>query len=329
MKKIDPLFFWKKYELIASTKTIKGNETSKPKICRFCGKNESTTTFNTKAHILPELLGRNDIISGDECDNCNNKFSAFESHLSIFFRPHLAITGVEGKRKVPKFHSRTIDNNEETRTTLEIDEEGRRKLTFGNIDDYKIDKENKKGSIIFRMPPHKPIYVYKALLKIALSILPEDRKIKYKNVFDWISDKDISTDYFCIAFITVLRGKKFAAPIAELYEAKQIFTAKDFIPELTLIVKFGNIVAQIFLPLSHEFDYERSKGKSPSLNVFPASTLNIDFEKAKITNRIKYSFTSIDLRSEESVSYNETMHFTFKTGDFYADEADKNNDIVT
>lgn len=65
-------------------------------------------------------------------------------------------------------------------------------------------------------------------------------------------------------FISLILKIKICVPFAELYKAKKIFGGEGFYPELCLIVHFGNLVIQIFLPLSSEFDYERSLGMSPN-----------------------------------------------------------------
>lgn len=320
MAKGDPLDFWKKYRLIASTKTYTPNQLEE-RTCRYCGRDENSVPFTMDAHIIPELMGENDILSMEECDECNKTFSSYESHLAIFFRPYLTAVGVKGKKKIPEFHSRTIDNDEDTRMVFKHDDEGKRQLIIGSLEDYKIDEANKRASITFRLPPHKPKYIYKALVKIALSLLPKEKTERYSNLFDWLMGRDTYSDYFTVAFLTVLTGKKFASPFADLYEAKRVMRKASFIPELCLIVNFGNIVIQIFLPLSKEFDYEASNGKSPTLNVYPAFTLNIDFEEAQKTGKVNYYFTTLDLKSEESVSYNNTIHFTFERYDSHSTES--------
>lgn len=49
----------------------------KDRECRYCGLNHSTTTFNTKAHLYPRLLGNRTRLSDFECDKCNTIFSSY------------------------------------------------------------------------------------------------------------------------------------------------------------------------------------------------------------------------------------------------------------
>ena len=270
------------------------------------------------AHSCPELLGSNNFLNFEECDGCNGEFSKFESHLSKFFLPYLAVLRVKGKRKPPEFQSRTEQGDEFTRTTIRAAAPERLELIVGKEDDVVIDHERKQLSIRFRLPPHKPLYVYKALVKIGLSLLPPERVPKYQIIFDWIKGLSGETAYFPIVFITRLNRRKFARPSAELYEAGSIFSEDGFNPELTLIVNFGNLVAQIFLPLSSGFDYEYSNHQTPILEVFPASVPYNQDKKAYQHSKpadiitINYHFTSIDLGSDESCIRDELIDFTFQ-----------------
>ena len=88
---------------------------------------------------------------------------------------------------------------------------------------------------------------------------------------------------------------------------------KSFIPELTLVVRFANLIVQIFLPLSNTFDYKASFGKTPMLNLFPAFAFNVDFKEGEYKKKVNFGFSVFDLTLEESVAYDNTIEFTFKS----------------
>ncbi|MBW8360966.1 MAG: hypothetical protein K0M56_02125 [Kaistella sp.] len=308
------------YTLIGSCETLP-NRIPFVRICRFCGKNQYEVSFKKIAHACPELLGQNSLVIYDECDSCNEHFSKYESHLSKFFLPYLSIVGVKGKKKIPSFQSRKDHNDENTRTSLKYTNEGKINLFLNSLDDYKVDLENKTMSIRFRNPAIVPLYVYKSLVKIALSFLPQNRIQKYQILFDWLQNSKTDVDFFSALFITKLTGKKFARPVVQLFEAQKIFTRNGFYPELTLVISFANIVAQIYLPLSRSFDYPKSKGKSPTLELYPAFFYNVDSEEIKNLDlnapiTVKFKFGSIDLSGEQSTVRDEVIHFTFESGDF-------------
>src|SRR5690606_9947965 len=160
--------------------------------------------FKKVAHACPELLGHNNFVIYDECDACNEKFSKYESHLSKFFLPYLSVVGVKGKKKIPNFQSRKDKEDEDTRTSLKYTEDAKINLLLSSYDDYKVDVENKTMSIRFRNPAIKPIYVYKSLLKVALSFLPQNKIQKYQLLFDWLQNENTEIVFFSPLFITKL-----------------------------------------------------------------------------------------------------------------------------
>lgn len=86
-EKRDVLSFWKKYNLLNSSSMMSSREQAKASVCRYCRKDATQTTFAEDTHLLPELLGANNIHTFDECDACNHLFSKYESHLATFIRP--------------------------------------------------------------------------------------------------------------------------------------------------------------------------------------------------------------------------------------------------
>ena len=188
MMKSDPLQFWKVYESVNSTEkhfSVK----RKSEICRYCNRTTKEVTFNQDTHLLPELLGTNNILTYDECDSCNSLFSEFESNLSIYFRPFITLIGTKGKRKVPAFQSRTVNKDENTRTTLEHIYGNKKHLKIQNSKDVIRDDTNGKAEIIFRRPPFTPIKIYKAFLKIGLGLLPHHLDEYNKQSFAWLTNR--------------------------------------------------------------------------------------------------------------------------------------------
>lgn len=38
--------------------------------------------FKSRAHLIPEFTGNKEVFYYNECDDCNNKFGLYETHLS-------------------------------------------------------------------------------------------------------------------------------------------------------------------------------------------------------------------------------------------------------
>lgn len=313
----DPTAFEKRYNLIATT-----NDFQPPKylkqICRFCGLAEPEGTFKKIAHVVPELLGENEFICYDECDLCNSRFSKFESHLAIFFRPNLTTLGIKGKNKVQIFQSRS-DGDEKNRTIFKHTDRGSKQLIIGDLDDYEIDKANKTMSLRFRMPPYKPLYVYISLIKIALSILPKENIERYRDVFDWISGKGKELPFLPFAYITILTRKMFPKPFVELYETSLPLIKNTFSPEITMVLRFANVCVQVFLPLTSENESFARNGGKATPELYPAYLYNVDPDKLESISDIDFKYSIVDLSSSDSKKEDNKMYFSFDDALFNQD----------
>jgi hypothetical protein len=304
--------FDKNYKLINSS-ILYNPIKEKSIVCRYCGKTNSETTFKQITHLLPELLGQNDIQTYDECDLCNNLFSGYESNLSIYIRPYITLLGIEGKGKTPDFQSRSIERNEETRTTLIHDEGNKKQLFIQNLDDYKINSDEKSVEINFRKPPFKPISVYKALLKIGLSLLPKEFDTFNKKSFEWLAKKNVELAFCKYAFQTSLQRSRFPEPCAYLYRAKQLFTINEEFPEHILILCFANQIIQIFLPFSDELWNIHKNERNLNLNnIFPA------FVYEKSPNVRSIGMNIIDLGDSHTVKQDHKISFSFESIEFHS-----------
>jgi len=166
-----------------SKKNLKGR---KEKHCLFCNRDSKKTSFRNDAHLLPEMLGNRNLYSYFECDECNNKFSLFETDLAAYLGLGRSISGMKGEKKAPGFPGIDIE-------AKSIIFEGRKVMV--------IQKENAERNIDagttklkYRKPTYKPFNVHKLFFKCALSILPND---------DVLSNYQVALEY--------LRGGKVIA----------------------------------------------------------------------------------------------------------------------
>lgn len=304
MKKMDS--FLKKYSLVSRTDNLPLDNGVKVNRCRFCNEIEPNVTFKEKTHLIAELLGENDIISHDECDTCNKKFGAYESHLAVFARPNLTLLNIKGKKSVPEFNSRGEGENSlnPQTTTILSESENVRKVFLGNMADYCVDEELKIASIRFRQTPFNPLKVYKAFVKIGLSLLPIEQRDSHENSFLWLLDQHETIDYIRTAFITTLKTKKFKIPFASLYQANRLFENDVEYPNHILIVGFANLIFQIYLPFSKEHMQIHNNSKSLSIEIFPAFLL-----EELIPD--KFEFSSIDLSIDENVKLDNIINLKF------------------
>jgi len=73
------------------------------KTCKFCTLNSDEVSFKNIPHIIPELLGKNNFTSNEECDNCNATFGGYETDFSNYISPFQTLTGLKTKKKIPNF----------------------------------------------------------------------------------------------------------------------------------------------------------------------------------------------------------------------------------
>lgn len=276
--------------------------------CRFCKKTFPETTFNTISHLIPEMLGKNNTRIIDECDECNNKFSKYESHLNNFLAPYLSLIAAKGKKGYSSFTSRMDEND--NRTIVQA-QEFQRRIYFGsNTDDFKYDYEGKTLHINLRKQSYIPIYVYKSLMRIGLSLLPIENIEANHHYTNWLMSNDIddlTKHPFLNCFFTHLGNKSFLNPWAELYKAKQVKNQDSECPEFILVVCSHNIVMQIFLPPSVINGKNHVKGSTLAIEVFPALMWQ------RFANQTEYSTKSIHLGSNQKVQENTWISFKYES----------------
>ena len=167
------------YHLNKDDKITLGSETGR--VCRFCNKNETETTFETIAHAIPEFIGNKKLIANYECDSCNHKFSRLlESHMGNYMNLWHTITQVKGKRSVPSF--KTIND----KSRIDIGSENVEISEYIDDNIITIDEEKKTLTITAKKRSYVPIAVYKTLTKMALTIMPENELKDFKTTMSLI-----------------------------------------------------------------------------------------------------------------------------------------------
>lgn len=299
MTKINPLDFFDKYKLIGSLDLYKPLV---PIRCRFCGEN-SSDLFKNRSHLIPELLGENNFIASDECDNCNTFFSKYESQLAIFARPFLTLTNVKTKSKTPTFQSRT-DFENQVRTTIKIDKQTNQRQVFANSNDIVIDKENGLYQLTLRNPGFKPIAIYRAFSKIILGLMPIELINENSDFYEWLLEKK---ELYEIphGFQTKLTTKYFKRPSAMLYQAKQLIIDKKEYPEFIGVICFANTVIQFYLPISERLLNKHLPENGMELCIFPAFA-----HDGRMHEKQKVTVTHMNLTEKNIYKHDEKFTFT-------------------
>lgn len=183
----------------AHGKRFLGN--SHKKICRFCGKSSPEFSFSNVAHALPESIGNKVLATCYECDSCNSFFgNTIEREYAKFFHLYHSVMGISGKEGKVKFNYK-IHCSKKSPSCMEYCV----KLNFGNVPPtVKICKEVdndiislKKNSLMISAPVGKccPIAVFKSLVKMAITVMPEEEVFCFSNTINWILKKEHDNYY--------------------------------------------------------------------------------------------------------------------------------------
>lgn len=256
--------FFGKYEIIDLQPNNFETRTLKPRherTCRFCKKKSDEVSFKKKAHIIPELMGKSTFVSDYECDICNGVFSTYETDLAAFIGVSRSLSSKKAKEGTPTYKSsdkklevRGIQNPE-TGSSIQVSSSD-----FEN--DIFIDEKNKKLTITADRPTFIPLRVFKALAKIALTLLSDEDFTKYDRLNSALLDVEnkgnlLTNCPFCRVSIYVNPGIEFPSPLALI--VKKI-DEKSPLPTHSLILYFHNYIYQIFLPF-HTDDLWMYDGK--------------------------------------------------------------------
>lgn len=211
--------------------------------CRFCLKTSSQVTFRSDAHIIPEFFGNRHLVSDFECDDCNSLFSQYESHLSQYLGILKTVYMSRGKRGIPGF----TGSNGKIIARKEPDH-GLNAVSIEDVDNtaFDIDPHTGRTTITYTKNPYIPIKVYKAFLKMALSLIPDFETQNYSYAFELL--KSDCWDFMLenIASVVETQTKGFATkPYCFLFKKKRI---QDEYPTHIFVLNWRSFKYQIFIP---------------------------------------------------------------------------------
>lgn len=231
------------------------------RVCKFCGKKSPEATFKNEAHLIPEFLGNRSFIHYSECDSCNALFSEFENDLANFLGLNLIINCVKGKKKkgggrIPKFKDHTLTAKHRKEEELDF-------IEFTNLNyqntRFEVDMEGLNFKINYTKKPYTPLFAYKALLKIALSFIPDVEMHKYTATKEFISRKDLCpvTGFEYFGYYKMPITYNYAAPSIMLFKKRD--NALNVMTDFFALFMY-NYMFQIPIPLS-DYDIPLWAGK--------------------------------------------------------------------
>ncbi|MBX2933854.1 MAG: hypothetical protein KF825_06390 [Ferruginibacter sp.] len=227
----------------------------KDRVCKFCKAifNEQEK-FKSKAHLLPELIGNKNLLSDFECDKCNNFFGRkYENDFANYLGASRAFNIENAKSGGLKFKSpdKTFIVMKDTEVPLNLP-----KLRIESHEEennhFTLDADNKKVTFHTTRPSYNPHNVYKAFLKIGLSVLPHEYDDDYKIAFAMLRSEKKNEEKDDPLFklnVYVHPGPVFPSPMVILFEKK---VRTDLIPTHIVCIMFHNYTYQLVLPLNEQ-----------------------------------------------------------------------------
>jgi hypothetical protein len=269
------------------------------RVCRFCKKSFPSVRFNSIAHKIPESLGNKALLSDFECDRCNKYFATLESDLCYFLGISRTILAIKGKSGVPEYTS----PGKVLTVKKEKTEFGKATVITVNNEDFgrsiTWDAENRSIRLTAKLHSFRPLNVYKVLLKIALSSLPEDRVDAYTQAFKLLLSKKFQGKENNSFFSTVryfVPGIQFPSPMVLLFEKKNpSFQGCTHIA----CIYFMHHVFQIWLP-AHANDLWMYDGKTKmDFMVAPPFIDKAIVEEFGYPEKTRMDLSSKELRTDE------------------------------
>lgn len=248
-------YYLDNYELLfrydhnqGKTQIIDSNLTDK--VCRFCGKRYPEVKFKKKAHAISEMLGNKEFVIRNECDTCNEFFGKkLEDDFSKYLGLGRTLSQIYGSNGVPSYKSR------DGKCRIDFTNEG---LVIQKTEDSK-DIEILDGRIIFHAvrDPYTPVAVYKALVKMALSLLPYERMSFFQDTVAWLKeDSHIVSKYDMSRYQCVI--ERFVPGPMPLQMRAIGFIRKSIaknLPYYIFLLEFANQSFQIIVPCTRKDEF--------------------------------------------------------------------------
>ncbi len=224
-------------------KIYMGEVNPKKRVCRFCQK-MGNERFKEHSHAIQDGLGNKLLYCNEECDECNHEFEkSVEWHLYKFLEINRTLSNVTGKTS-RNHHLEGYNFN------IHPDPKTFRPIVFVKHD--QIINDRCRGKITGKIQLYNKGKIshqglYKALLKIAIDMMPNDKKDHFIETGKWVHG-----DFEATNLPPVLYGEHtdfFAQPVIDLFFKKE--TSPEFSPYCTTVLYIFDAVFLYIVPLNN------------------------------------------------------------------------------
>ncbi len=300
-------YYYENYDIIANYSCITQNGGKKeyvdkgaerPYVCRFCGKREPEVKFSDDTHAISELIGNKTLLIKSECDNCNKRFGRdYEDDLAKYLDPVRTLSQTRGKRGIPSFMT--------TDEVFRMDETADGVVIQLNEGCKYVDTVNGEIHINIPKKTYTPLAVFKALVFMALSIIPENELSNFIDTINWLNediysnsnyDMNVYSSHVIECFVEGIKPLPLNAIVLRRKPGKEV-------PYAFFVIEFDNTAFQINIPCIRE---DALLGdKTIQIHLFPLPVEPI----ADLQSGIK-DLSSVDPVKGEIASF--TIHYDDK-----------------
>ena len=231
--------------------------------CRFCGKSSPEVSFKKDAHVLSHMIGNKYLLSTFECDVCNARFSQAESEYSQFMGMHHSVMKIRGKHHIPKFKDGrvSIDSRSNNLSISVISDK------HSVSENFIIDKENKILKLDVKRN-YIPSEVWKAITKMALSVLPEEYLSDFQNSLEWLkSDRNNEGKFKLLNYPVVFKYYPLQFPFITTSIFRRKNTCQECVPGYIFILAYSGIYIE--MPITGCSLDEKKVGEKITLPIIP------------------------------------------------------------
>lgn len=213
--------------------------------CRFCGIKREEGKFKTEAHLIPKLLGNQYLLSHFECDDCNALFQKYDDSLSKYLGLYRTASRTKGK-KWPKF------KDSSSGIQAYVEEDGVVNFILPDLNKLEEAIQTKKLTIVAKNQSYIPLYVYKSVLKMAMSILPSEYVSNFTQTNLFLQG---SLNLFSIDKIDIFKCVVHFMPGPYTVDHPVLFLYKrkldiKICPEFICHLLYKNLSFQLFIPFN-------------------------------------------------------------------------------
>ena len=288
------------YDMSHNKEILLGDK-SETRKCRFCGKSTPDVSFESDAHAVSHFIGNRVLKTLYECDSCNKQlFAKMEEQFDAYMRFYHVFCHVSR-------NGNTVNSykcNSKSKASISVSEEWTDiNCCVGEDLSIMVNRQNK--TITFSgVRSYIPLAVFKAIVKMALSIVPESDIDNFEDTLRWLMTSSIQLSHLKLS-IRLYEGLNDFNGECMIYKRKD--NCKDNVPRYLFGLKYNNLFIQISIPLCKEYiSFEDH-----------IQDLLIPCQMDAEGNR--YLHFNNDMSSNNKIS-KEKVSITFDFGDFTWDE---------